>query len=307
MSLDQHRRYVISGKLMESKEEAKTCLMNMKVFSYREHLSTGSQNSDLYNDRGWGCMLRSGQMLLYNLLLRHSLEGVQLLCPSIDKQEKKRDAGFMFRVLIQYFDFYNKDAPFSFKNLFERGSRKFNLESGEFWDSPKFFAVVSESLSNLNRNSFLVDVNFLARRNGKEHVRFALNVQETAESLRVLSVLDGVVSPSRVRTLFKVHPDTVLVMPFVLRLGKQKVDPRYESFLFALISLPWFVGMLGGKKKKAFYIFGKSSKTNQSGEVLGGSKLLYLDPHFVQNVEGGAGLTGRCTRLRTSAPSAFRT
>jgi hypothetical protein len=223
-------------------------------------------------------------MLLYNLILKESLKGVNLITPDTDSAEMARDSGFIFREIIKYFDFQNNFAPFSFKNIFYRGQTKFQMELGEMWDSPKLLSVVADCAAQFCPKHFPLDVDFLARKNGKEHVNFAINVQKTVQSLQIMNVLNGVVPETKVRQVFAKSPEGCLVMPFILRLGKENSDPRYSKFLFRLISLPWFTGMLGGKRKKAFFIFGNSYKISQSNEGFDNSKLLYLDPHYVQDV-----------------------
>lgn len=42
-------------------------------FSYRRRIERPLLGSDLYSDAGWGCMLRTGQMILFQALVRHVL------------------------------------------------------------------------------------------------------------------------------------------------------------------------------------------------------------------------------------------
>ena len=40
-------------------------------FTYRDCLEQPLNNSSLRSDQGWGCMVRTGQMILFHALKRH--------------------------------------------------------------------------------------------------------------------------------------------------------------------------------------------------------------------------------------------
>ena len=63
----------------------------------------------------------------------------------------------------------------------------------------------------------------------------------------------------------------VLVIVNVM-LGMEKVQEEYFDSIIAFTRLPQFIGILGGKPKKAFYFVGAHQPSQQ---------LVFLDPHVV--------------------------
>ena len=256
----------------------------MKVFSYRTNMNFRVNQITLHNDIGWGCMIRSGQMLFYNIILLKSLSNVDLISKPDGSIQYMRDKDFIFTHMMKFFDFYNDNSPFSFKNIFTKGKEKFNLNAREYWDSPRFLTVIKEITQDMDFDKFKLNLPSLRKTYGEDHIKFAQNVENNIKNLQILKISDGIVPVKKIKGIFENQPNSpLLVMPFILQLGKDISEKKYCPFLFRLLSLPWFSGMVGGKKKEAFYIFGNSQKT-KSCKNFENSKLLYLDPHFVQDV-----------------------
>ena len=57
-----------------------------------------------------------------------------------------------------------------------------------------------------------------------------------------------------------------------VRLGFETISEEYFNSLLACTKLPHFMGILGGKPRKAFYFVGAHYKSQQ---------LVFLDPHIV--------------------------
>lgn len=282
----QYRRYNIVGIEVEDPERIKWYLDNTMIFSYRKNMSIKIQLKSLTTDQGWGCVIRSGQSLLYNLILKRCMKGVDLGL-NLTKEEDNRDRQIIFRHIVQYFNYHLEQAPFSFRNIIKTGCKKFDMDIEEFWDSPKFFSVIRDVLKTVDLSSFDLDEEYLMRKYGKVHLNFAKSVEKQVRNLRVLKISgDGVVPVQTVRDILGGRPqqEPLLVIPFILRLGRDRSEKKYSPFLFQLISLPWFSGMIGGVKNEAFYIFGSSQKKVDSQSDTENSKLLYLDPHSVKYV-----------------------
>jgi cysteine protease ATG4 len=58
-----------------------------------------------------------------------------------------------------------------------------------------------------------------------------------------------------------------------VRLGFETIGEEYFSSLLSCTKIPQFMGILGGKPRKAFFFVGAHHKSQQ---------LIFLDPHMVQ-------------------------
>ena len=58
-----------------------------------------------------------------------------------------------------------------------------------------------------------------------------------------------------------------------MRLGFETIGEEYFSSLLSCTKIPQFMGILGGKPRKAFFFVGAHHKSQQ---------LIFLDPHMVQ-------------------------
>ncbi|EDK37561.2 hypothetical protein PGUG_01658 [Meyerozyma guilliermondii ATCC 6260] len=79
-----------------------------------------------------------------------------------------------------------------------------------------------------------------------------------------------------------IYDDQIQTFPVLLllplRLGIDHVNNVYHSSLLQLLEVPQSAGIAGGKPSSSLYFFGYQ-----------GTSLLYLDPHYPQNVSAGVG------------------
>ena len=54
-----------------------------------------------------------------------------------------------------------------------------------------------------------------------------------------------------------------------VKLGLNRIDPKYFPVIKDIMKLSYFMGMLGGRKDEALYFIGYK-----------GDQLLHLDPHY---------------------------
>lgn len=65
---------------------------------------------------------------------------------------------------------------------------------------------------------------------------------------------------------------SVLVI-LLSRIGLETPEAQYQQILMKMIELKQFIGLIGGKPKKALFFMGHEDS----------QQLIYLDPHFVQD------------------------
>lgn len=209
------------------------------------------------SDVGWGCMLRSSQMLVAQALLFHRL-GRSWLKPS----QKPYDQQFI-DILHSFGD--SEAMPFSIHNLLQSG-KAYGLAAGS-WVGPYAMCRSWEALSRYKREE-----------TDPEHKSLPMAVYVVSgdeDGERGGAPVVCIDDASRHCSQFsKGQADwgpILLLVPLVL--GLDKVNPRYIPSLQAAFTFPQSLGILGGKPGASTYIIGVQDEN-----------AFYLDPHDVQSV-----------------------
>lgn len=231
-------------------------------FTYRRDFEAMGE-AKLSSDVGWGCMLRSGQMLLAQALLNDRLGRSWRWDSEVSGAE-------YLDILTSFGDAPGSDHPFSIHNLINAGL-KHGLCAGA-WVGPYVLCRTLESLANadcFSSTSLRMGVHVVAgdqkREGGGAPILFIDDVVK-------LCLEDGPGSEDGPRAMDGVDERWRSILILVpLMLGHDKVNPRYLPSLRAIFEFPQSLGVLGGKPGGATYLVGI-----QDGQ------LLYLDPHQVQ-------------------------
>jgi len=177
------------------------------------------------SDAGWGCMLRSGQMLLANSLARHSL-GDNFSLSNLNKDNRIK----YLSILIEFMDnLKDSNAAFSIGNIVEKGL-KYKMVPKD-WYGP---TIIVSILSELN------------------------NTYNPFKDFRTIVFGDGVIYKDRIISLNEaasVWSSSLLVL-IAFRLGIKSVDPFNYEAIIRLLDIPQCTGMIGGQGKAALYFIG---------------------------------------------------
>ncbi|XP_020092565.1 cysteine protease ATG4B-like isoform X2 [Ananas comosus] len=220
-------------------------------FTYRKGFEAIG-DSKLTSDGGWGCMIRSSQMIVAQGLIFHHL-GRSWRKPS----QKPYDREYI-EILHLFGD--SETCAFSIHNLIQAG-RAYGLSAGS-WLGPYAVCRTWETLNRLNREQ------------GKESLPMALYVvsgDEDGERGGAPVVCVDVASRlcSDFSEAHSAWGPVLLLVPLVL--GLEKINPRYIPLLKETFMFPQSLGILGGKPGASTCIVGVQD-----------DKAFYLDPHEVQ-------------------------
>ncbi|BGP32607.1 Cysteine protease atg4 [Rhodotorula toruloides] len=200
----------------------------------------------LTSDTGWGCMLRTGQSLLANALVkvhlgrdwRRPLPTTDFSAPSPSPVPSPATYA---RILSLFLDDPSPISPFSVHRFAQQG-KALGKEIGE-WFGPSTAAGAIKTL---------------------------VNAYEPA-GLKVVSCVDGTVYESEVVVASTRDGEkwkTPVLVLINVRLGIDGVNPIYYEAIKGIFRLPQSVGIAGGRPSSSYYFVGAQA-----------SSLFYIDPH----------------------------
>ncbi|XP_053597218.1 cysteine protease ATG4B isoform X2 [Microplitis demolitor] len=244
----------ILGKKYNAIKELETIRRDIRSklwFTYRKgFIPIGGNSSAFTSDKGWGCMLRCGQMVLAQALVALHLGRDWQWAP------ETKDSTYL-KILSRFED--RRAAPFSIHQIALMGATE-GKEVGQ-WFGPNTIAqvlkklVVYDDWSSITIHVALDNtliVNDVLRQCRVEGGMTAVEV-DGDESLK---------APSQWKPL-------LLLIP--LRLGLSDINPVYINGLKTSFKLPQSLGVIGGKPNLALYFIGCVD-----------DHVIYLDPHTTQ-------------------------
>ncbi|CAI0396976.1 unnamed protein product [Linum tenue] len=214
-------------------------------------------DSKLTSDVGWGCMVRSSQMLIAQALLCHQF-GRSWRRSSVKPQDQD-----YITILHLFGD--SEASPFSIHNLLLAG-KAYGLAAGS-WVGPYAMCRSWETLVRSKREETVHELHpfpmalyvVSGDENGERGGAPVVCIEDVHRSC--LEFSKGQVDWTPI----------ILLVPLVL--GLDKVNPRYIPSLQATFTFPQSLGILGGKPGASTYIVGVQD-----------DNAFYLDPHEVQQV-----------------------
>ncbi|XP_077285248.1 autophagy-related 4a isoform X2 [Arctopsyche grandis] len=210
------RRYTISQELEKIRRDVTSIIW----LTYRKGFIPIGDEDGLTSDRGWGCMLRCGQMVLAQALVKVHMAASWIWTP------ETRDPIYL-KILHKFEE--RKQSPYSIHQIALMGASE-GKEVGQ-WFGPNTVAQVLKKLV----------------------------VYDNWSSLSIHVALDNTVVKDDIRKLCTAnHIDEwkplLLIIP--LRLGLNEINPIYVNGLKLCFQLPQSLGVIGGKPNQALYLIG---------------------------------------------------
>lgn len=236
------KKYNISNKKEET--EFLSDYYSHILITYRYNFKELLPCSNITSDSGWGCMIRSGQMMLAEVLLRSELCRDWRLYKIIKSTNKSYSIAHK-NILMKFIDSPRIGHDFSIHRIIQLGF-KYNKKPMD-WYGPDTISLILQDLVNLNK--YLNLKTYIAR-----------------DSIIIKNEIHNLCKDTHKKWSKKLF----LIIP--IRIGIQKINPLYYDTLLKLLDLSQSVGIIGGKPNKSLYFIGHK-----------GYKLFYLDPHNHQN------------------------
>ena len=286
--------------------------------TYRRGLASSGMvlsgtKSAFSSDAGWGCMLRSGQMMLAETLVRHTIGRDWRLSTgtaTLSTQHKP--------VLRMIVDNPNPGAsPFSIQQLTKLGKEKYGKSPGD-WYGPELFSQVIGDLMNGTSESpgigQALGIQTIVARGSvvyRNVLRDAMNgtvtkekedtkdskdkdttdttnttnttnsttttdTTDTTDTADTADTADTKNNPTPSSSSSSSSSSLFLLVP--VRLGLRKLDEDYIPEILHTLELPSCVGIIGGRPGHSLHFIGSVQPQNESDVP----HIIYLDPHFEQ-------------------------
>ncbi|KAG9279251.1 cysteine protease ATG4D-like isoform X1 [Astyanax mexicanus] len=261
------RTYSLSSE--GEREQFRQVFSSLLWLTYRRKFAPLS-GSSLTSDCGWGCMLRSAQMLLAQGLHTHTMPegwtwsgarhqirddlevGSPRSGPGVSsRQWRRRSEGSILesvedreerthrRLVAMFGD--TPSAPFSIHQLVELG-KPLGKRAGDWYGPSTAALILREAVAASN----LTDLTVYVAQDCTVYVEDVMRRCGGSQSEGNTSV--------------------IILVP--IRLGGDSLNPAYIECVKKLLQLKCCIGVMGGEPKHSLYFVGFQ-----------GEKLLYLDPH----------------------------
>ncbi|KAH9419169.1 Cysteine protease atg4c [Dermatophagoides pteronyssinus] len=207
-------------------------------------------------DNGWGCMIRSGQMIMAQAFLTH-FHGRNW------RWEGQDD--LIHRMIIKWFaDVPDRStSPFSIHEIIRQGQLLFGKNPGD-WFGPASISIIMKNLLEdaAKDNSLLSDICCLIAQDCTVYLQ---DVVDLCQNENI---------PSNSKTILDDDSNDqwrsiIILIP--VRLGGDEFNKFYSPYLKQILSLSSCLGIIGGKPRHSLYFVGYQD-----------DKLLAIDPHYCQ-------------------------
>ncbi|CAK59164.1 unnamed protein product (macronuclear) [Paramecium tetraurelia] len=241
-------------------------------FTYRKNFPQ-ILNSQQTSDAGWGCMLRSGQMIWAQILRVHIRQKKQhskdyqykLLCAFSDDDDDEHKKMFTdnFKLCL---------SPYSIQKIEAISQIKFSMKPCQWYRPDQILNALSllhqqKQLEGSEDLEITISDSLLYDRLYSEMYGLKMDCEHIVNEIKQ----DKNKEISKICNICQKKDPKALAIFFITRIGLDEINKEYLPFLNDLIDLPQFQGIIGGRDDKAYYILGRVNK-----------RLIYLDPHYIQ-------------------------
>ena len=231
-------------------------------FTYRKDFEPLNGNFKYTSDCGWGCMLRSAQMLLAQGFLLHFFGKEWSLYKSLNSN---KDCNLYKEIISLFNDRPSQDCPFGLHRLLEIADKKLINED-------KNSKIDGESSSPTRVGTWFgpTSVCLLV----KDALNESYNKNKLLENIRIYVAQDCTIFKKDIIDLCTNKSNNEFIPCMILvsvRLGGEELNDIYVESLKMFLEMENCIGMIGGKPKHSLYFIGYQ-----------GEKVVYLDPHTCQ-------------------------
>ncbi|XP_067678826.1 cysteine protease ATG4C-like [Haliotis asinina] len=241
-------------------------------FTYRREFSP-LPGTKMTTDCGWGCMLRSGQMLLAQGLVTHFLGRGWRVYHDPKPQQKA-----YYKEIIRWFsDQMSDQIPFSIHKLVDVGQR-LGKSPGD-WYGPSSVALIlrdalikaSSSLPVLKNLCVYVAQDCTVYK--QDVIDLCLTRPKSLSQLSTCEEEEEEEEKAGKETTSDGEWKRAVIIFIPMRLGGESLNPIYIPCVKNLLAHDNCIGIIGGKPKHSLYFVGWQE-----------DKLINLDPHYCQDV-----------------------
>lgn len=246
-------------------------------FTYRRSFSPVGGTGPT-SDAGWGCMLRCGQMMLAQTLIKLKLQKDWKWRPNELQNSKYYD------ILEKFAD--KRSSCYSIQQIAQMGVQE-GKNVGE-WFGPNTVAQVLKKLSVFDDDNDLSiyiamdnticieDVETLCNTLGQndsssdEHRNRPFISESGSECNEYATSENNIKAENSITNKTQLWKPLLVIIP--LRLGLDEINPLYFKNIKECLKWKETVGIIGGKPNHAYYFIGFTNENN----------LVFLDPHTTQ-------------------------
>nr|AWV66643.1 cysteine protease ATG4-like-2 [Brachionus rotundiformis] len=247
---DSNNSEIISNKNIKTALDEE--IYSRLWFTYRKDFEPLNGNVKYTSDCGWGCMLRSAQMLVAQGLIYHFFGSEWSLSKSLQNEQNFN----LYKDIISLFnDRSSLRCPFGLHSLLDLADKndsqvgnKSNSRVGTWFGPTSVCTLMKESLNE--------SVNIKLLENIRIYVAQDCTIFKP-DLLDMCLTKDG-----------KFVPCIVLISA---RLGGNSINEIYVETLKLHLEMKNCLGIIGGKPKHSLYFFGYQA-----------DRVLFLDPHLCQ-------------------------